>query len=468
MSRARRIAANVIVATVLTACSAQGGRPAHGAGPLPGAASAGDPYAPGEGNGGYDVQNYDLDLRITPRAKPELAGTATITADAAQALSRFDLDLSGLAVSRVTVGGTPAAYTRTAAKLVVTPPKPLAKGRFVVSVTYSGTPQEIDDPVMGKYGWMRTDDGIFVGAEPSGAHTWFPGNDHPGDKATFGFRVTVPRGLTAIANGELIGTATAGGSATFTWRERDPMATYLAMVDVGRFKVRTGRTPGGIPIYTAIDPTVTTISLDTLYDETAKVTDAWARLFGPYPFSSTGGVVDDAQAQFALETQTRPEYVAGIVADPAVIAHELSHQWFGDSVSPARWSDMWLNEGFATYAEWMWGEREGSGAPVQSQFDSRYAQTENGELWDVPPAAPGRSRLFGRSVYERGAMTLHALRKKVGDVKFFALLRDWAAEHRHANATTWQFTALAERVSGMKLDRFFQVWLYDKGRPANW
>ncbi|MCW2946469.1 MAG: Peptidase rane alanine aminopeptidase [Actinoallomurus sp.] len=470
MSRPRRVAASLLVAVALTSCSGKtAAPPPHApAGPVPGAASAGDPYMPGAGNGGYDVQNYDLDLRIAPHAEPELAGTATITADATEALSRFNLDLTGLTVSKVTVGGSPAAYTRSAGKLVVTPPKPLPRGRFVVSVAYSGTPREINDPLLGKYGWIPTRDGVFTGDEPDGAHTWFPGNDQPGDKATFGFRVTVPRGLTAIANGELTGTGTTGGSTTYTWRERDPMATYLAMVDVGRFTVRTGRTPGGIPIYVAIDPSVTTIGLGRLYDETARITDAWVRLFGPYPFGSTGGVVDDAPVRFALETQTRPEYVAGIVADPTVIAHELSHQWFGDSVTPARWSDIWLNEGFATYAEWMWREREPGGVPVQRQFDSRYSQKESGDLWNVPPAAPGRGRMFGRAVYERGAMTLHALRKKVGDAKFFAILRAWAAEHRHANATTADFIALSERVSGISLGRLFRVWLYGKGRPANW
>ena len=429
--------------------------------------TAGDPILPGGGNGGYDVQHYDLDLRIAPRARPSLVATATITATATQALSRFDLDLAGLTVAKVTVDGAPAAYTRVPGKLVVTPAEPIARGRFTVSVAYSGTPREIDDPLLGKYGWIRTRDGIFVGDEPDGAHTWFPSNDHPRDKATFGFRITVPKGLTAVANGELTGTSASGDTKTYTWRARDPMATYLATVDVGRFKVRSGRTPGGVPIYVAVDAAADPGGLDAVYDETAKITDAWAKLFGPYPFSSTGAVVDDAPVRFALETQTRPEYVPGIAAMPTVIAHELSHQWFGDSVAVTRWSDIWLNEGFATYAEWLWGERE-SGETVQHRFDSAYAQAESSDLWKVPPAAPGRARLFGRSVYDRGAMTLQALRNRVGDQRFFAILRAWAAEHRNGNATTPQFIALAQRISGMDLHRLFQVWLYTPERPVKW
>ncbi len=435
--------------------------------PVAGAVSAGDPYVPGDGNGGYDVLNYDLDLRFSPRGAPSLAGTATITADATEPLSRFDLDLTGLTVSKVTVGGVPASYSRTPGELVVVPAKPLHKGRFVVGVAYSGTPREINDHALGRYGWTPTHDGVFTGDEPSGAHTWFPGNDHPADKATFGFRITVPKGLTAIANGELSGTTTSGGSTTYTWRERRPMATYLAMVDVGRFRVRTGRTAGGVPVYVAVDPSVASVGLSTLYKETVQVTDLWTTLFGPYPFDSTGGVIDDAPVQFALETQTRPEYAAGIAASPTVIAHELSHQWFGDSVTPARWSDMWLNEGFATYAEWMWGARQSGGVPMRRQFDARYAQ-KTGDLWTVAPAAPGRRGLFGRAVYERGAMTLQALRQKVGGRTFFAILRSWTAEHRYANATTPEFVALAEHLSGKPLGPFFQAWLYGKGRPAHW
>jgi len=433
-----------------------------------GAASIGDPVVPGGGNGGYDVQHYDLDLHVTPRAKPSLAATATITAVATQALSRFGLDLTGLDVAKVTVDGAPAASRRVPGKLVITPARPIAQGRFTVAVTYSGTPVEVNDRLLGRYGWIRTGDGTFVGAEPDGAHTWFPSNDHPQDKATFGFRVTVPKGLTAVANGRLTGTTAAGNTVTYTWRERDPMATYLAMVDVGRFRVRSGRTPGGVPVYVAADPSVDAKGLDSFYDQTVKVTDAWASLFGPYPFDSTGGVIDDAPVQFALETQTRPEYVPSMAAIPTVVAHELSHQWFGDSVSVKRWNDIWLNEGFATYAEWLWDEREGSGETVQRAFDDRYAQRRSADLWNVPPAKPGRSALFGRSVYERGAMTLQALRKKVGDQRFFTILRTWTAEHRNGNATTPEFIALAQRVSGMDLRHLFQVWLYDRGRPVNW
>jgi aminopeptidase N len=486
-----RFAATLAIAGTVTAC-AQGGtdRPARGdspaAAPAPvegaGASSAGDQYTAGDGNGGYDVQHYDLTVHINP-ADPvkALDGVAVITATATERLARFDLDLSGLNVADVRVDGTAARHVQHGQELIISPAKPLGQGaRFTATVRYSGTPKTIVDPILQRYGWVRTRDGIFIACQPSGAHTWFPSNDHPSDKATFDFHITVPSGLTAIANGEQVdGPAPTGGTGTpqisqavsraettTTWRVREPMATYLATVDVGRFEVRRGKTPGGIPILTAADPSVTSVNVDAFNALNAKITDEWVKLFGPYPFDSTGGIVDDADVDFALETQTRPLY-GSFGTQETIVAHELAHQWFGDSVSVAKWQDIWLNEGFATYAEWLWGERSG-GRTVQQQFDSRYQQRDDREIWDVPPGAPGRAQMFGRSVYDRGAMTLHALRQKVGDDTFFDILRTWAKEHRYGNATTAQFIDVAERVSGRSLDRLFQVWLYDQGRPTNW
>ena len=429
-----------------------------------GAPSAGDPYTPGDGNGGYDVTHYGLKLTLNPSDSVRaLDGVAEITATATQDLARFDLDLTGLSVGDVKVDGTAADHRQQGSELVVTPAKTVAKGaRFKVTVAYSGTPKEINDPVLGRYGWIRTTDGVFIACQPSGAHTWFPSNDHPSDKATFDFDITVPKGDTVVANGDQT-SSTDGGTHT-TWQVKQPMVTYLATVDVGKFNVKKGTTPGGVPILVAVDPSVDTATVENVYAKAAEITDAWVKLFGRYPFSSTGAIVDNADVGFALEAQTRPVF-GSFGAEPTIVAHELSHEWYGDSVSLTRWQDIWLNEGFATYAEWTWGARSG-GPSVQQQYDERFRQRGNKELWDVPPGNPGRQQMFGRSVYDRGAMTLVALQRKVGDDKFWEILRTWAKDHRGGNGTTSQFIALANQVSGTNLDSFFRAWLYDKGRPS--
>ncbi|MFG1851261.1 hypothetical protein ACGFJT_05410 [Actinomadura geliboluensis] len=180
-----------------------GGSPTGAATGPAGPTTAGDAYVPGDGNGGYDVKHYGLKLTITPDGPKQLAGTATITATATERLARFNLDLTGLDVASIKVNGAAARHQRGGEELEITPAKPLAKGaEFTAVVEYSGTPEPTNDPVLGTYGWIRTRDGVFVACQPSGAHTWFPSNDHPSDKATFDFEITVPQGLTAIANGE--------------------------------------------------------------------------------------------------------------------------------------------------------------------------------------------------------------------------------------------------------------------------
>jgi aminopeptidase N len=300
--------------------------------------------------------------------------------------------------------------------------------------------------------------------------TWFPSNNHPRDKATYDIAVTVPSGLTAIANGVEAGTVDAGGGwTTWRWRENRPMAPYLATMAIGKFRVLRGGADG-LPVVGAVAAGLST-DVDDAIRSTPEIVSYLASLFGPYPFDAMGGIVVDAPGMsFALETQTRPVYGPGFFTggDRArrtiTVAHELTHQWFGDSVSLHDWRDIWLNEGFATYGQWLWTEHLGI-ATVQRSVDEAYDAPGNGPGWQPPPGDPGVDRLFGGSVYERGGMTLHTLRMAVGDDAFFRILRTWAAQRRYGTGTTAEFVALAEQVAGRSLADLFDAWLYRTPKP---
>lgn len=463
-------AALALVPAVATAGpdqSSERGRPRFS----PGAPGIGDPYYPLDGNGGYDVRRYELDLAYDP-ATDVLAGAATIEARATQDLSSFNLDFEGLTVRSITVEGRPATWARNGGELTVTPRRGLRdRTRFTTVVTYDGVPQRIED-VFGVSGFFHTDDGALVVGQPDVAATWFPANDHPLDTASFDFRITAPAGLQVLANGELRGSRTRGDTTTWSWRAREPMAPYLAMMAIGDFQVDAYRV-AGIRYWDAIDPNLAPEVQEVARGSLARqpeIVDFLESLFGRYPFSSSGGILDDEpDLFFALETQTRPIYSEYFFDDPrngdSVVVHELAHQWVGDDVALAGWQHIWLNEGFAQYAEWLWSEREGL-ETAQELFDAYVGLFgPDDPFWTVPIADPGPEGIFDGAVYLRGAMTLHQLRLTVGDDAFFRILRTWTREQSGENVTTDDFVALAERVSGQQLDEFFQAWLFTPSKP---
>jgi hypothetical protein len=677
MRRYAVVVAVVVSCWCLPASAAAKDHPA----PTPGAPGIGDPYFPLDGNGGYDARHYLLDLRYDP-ATDVLAGTAVIRARATQNLSSFNLDLVGMTVRAIAVDGRPASWTRDEHELTVTPRKPLRRGhRFTVAVTYDGVPTLDEDPSLGASGWFASDDGATVAGQPHGGAHWFPVNEHPLDKARFTFVVTVPKGTEVVANGLPAGRRTHGGWTTWTWKARDPMASYLATVDIGKWQI-DDRTEDGLRYIDAFDPrlwdrpephsgsrmaisqaanttykrlvrtvevpdaggrftfwvhrdteqgwdfffveahtpgaddwttlpdanghtaddvgfvcplslelhpflahyetdngdgtcapsgttgswnavsgesdgweqwaidlspyaggsvelslsyasddlvNLSGVELDdiatptgsgsTSFEDDGDPFDGWtvagapegsapnendwvtgtaadtppsagertaaaferepeivtflSDVFGPYPFETVGGIVDATPGiGFALETQTRPVYSRDFFGDEtgppntSVIVHELAHQWTGDSLALARWRDIWLNEGFATYAEWLWSEHEGQGTP-QEIFDSVAQIPADDPFWQLAIGDPGPERLFDNAVYQRGAMTLEALRLRIGDATFFELVRRWVSEHAGGNVTTSQFIALAERLSGQDLGAFFDEWLYTPSRPAS-
>ncbi|MFE0101783.1 M1 family metallopeptidase [Streptomyces sp. NPDC059009] len=452
----------------LTACSGSGVNGTSGA------AGLRDPYFPKQGNGGYDVTHYGLKLGYDPESH-HLTGTAEITARATQDLSAFNLDLKGLEVSGVTVEGKAARFQRAGQELTVRPHDDLDKGEtFRATVRYASTPEKITDADDAEEGWLETEDGALALGEPNGSMAWFPGNHHPSDKAAYDIEVTVPKGLKAISNGELTRETTENGRTTFSWHNAEPMASYVATVAIGAYEVKKSATKSGLPVLTAVDASQVKESAKVL----AKIPEIidWEEYnFGPYPFSSTGAIVaPEDSAGYALETQTKPVFPGA--PDTETLVHELAHQWYGDSVTPETWQDMWLNEGFATYAEWLWQE-DHDGDSAQETFDALYKgdyyedEEDNDAVWDFPPAKPtDAAHISDSPVYERGAMVIHKIRQAVGDDRFYDIIQGWAAEHRHGNADTADFTAYVEKMAPddgarEKLKVVWDEWLHGDGKP---
>lgn len=439
------------------------------AGPSPGAPGAGDSYYPDYGNGGYDVSHYDLRLKYQPKTD-ELSGTTTVLARAEQDLSRFNLDFA-LDVKEVHVNGRKAKVSATGAhELEITPAEPLKKGeRFSVVVRYSGIPSEVE--VSGFTSWQRTPDGGVAANEPESAWWWYPSNDHPSDKATFDISIAVPKGYKSLSNGDLVSEEPAGGGWTRSnWRSGQPQATYLATMAVGKFDVTKSKTESGIPVVNAYSESLGDEdgSARASIERTAEITDWLETVFGKYPFSSVGGYVPATGAGFALETQTRPFYGNARFkkgTDVSVVVHELAHQWYGDSVSVRNWRDIWLNEGFASYASWLWSEKEGEGTAQEIASEVYESYPAKDPFWKVSPGDPGAENQFHGAVYDRGAMALQALRNKIGDKDFFKILEGWQTERKGGNARVEDFIKYSEKASGKSLSSLFDTWLYKTSKP---
>ncbi|MEU3714370.1 M1 family metallopeptidase [Streptomyces catenulae] len=429
--------------------------------PASAATGIGDPYFPDDGNPGYDVTHYDVRIAYDPARTDHLDGDTTVTARATEALDRFTLDLKGFTVASVTVDGTPAkAFSRSGAhKLAVVPAHRVADGAtFAVRVKYAGKPDS--------EGWHTLKNGgADATGEPHAATSWYPANDHPSDKATFSLTATVPKGWTAIGNGLPGPTTTEGGRTTFRWHEDKPMVTYASTVAIDKFTVHRTELPDGTPSITAYSP-------GAVIDEAAEAQQGeiltfLASKFGPYPFSSAGSIaingVTGQEGPNALETQSRPTYPGSL--NDASGPHEITHQWFGDSVSIKDWRDGCLNECFAQYANQLWEEHNGS--DLDKSFYA-WVVDENKDdpaYWATKLYDPGVGKELDPALYDKGSLMLHALRRTVGDDAFFATLKRWTHDHAYGNASFPQFEALAAEVSGKDLKGFFDAWAHGTKIP---
>lgn len=430
-------------------------------------AGLGDPLFPLLGNSGYDVQRYTIELAVDPEAG-SIEGSTTLEARANAELERIFLDFSGLSIAEVTVDGQPASFRRIGAELEISPAAPLPAGAdFSLAVRYSGVPAPIIDPsteYFAEIGWINYPGGSYVMGEPSGAQNWFPSNNHPSDKAAFSFRISVPAPYAVAANGILVEEiAGPDDTTTFVWEMDDPMATYLATVHIGRFERELSEGPGGLPIRNYF-PVGTPPDIRDDFERTPEMIAFLNDLLGPYPFDAYGVILVDQPLGYALETQTLSMFGAH-GTDESTVLHELAHQWFGNSVSPATWQDIWLNEGFATYASFLWHEQELGRAAIDRDLRDLHAGLA--ELPEVAAPVPERPEdLFDTiGVYARGALALHALRLELGDEAFFALLRDYYQRYQNGNAAVADFVAMAGEVGGPAAEELLLAWLHGPELP---
>ena len=454
---------------------------AHPDVPSPGAPDVRDRLFPGLGNGGYDVEHYTLDFKYPTTAPVQsVDAVAAIRARATQALSRFNLDFDGDAVRAVSVDGRPARFERQGEELVVTPRSAVGNRRtFTVEVSYTSGPRAIVgnpdlNTVLG-IAWFATPSGSITAAQPNRAHRIYPSNDHPSDKASYTIRATTPAQSTFVANGELTGKSTKNGRTSWTYENREPMASELIQLAFGNHAVKVRGVHRGI-FLRDVAPAADLAALETAFAREIPHLDYMIERVGRYPFRSYGSFASDATFPFALETQTISLYPTFLFFAPftpaiyePIMVHELAHMWFGDDVAPARWSDVWLNEGHATWYEWMYAN-DFFGVNFEARVREAYRQGDQWRAQFGPVAAPSHggedvASMFSPNIYDGGATVLFALREVIGPRAFALLQRAWVTLGSRRSLTTQDFILLASVIGHRDLRGFLNDWLYGTTTP---
>lgn len=462
-----------LAAASLAACSVSRSRsPEGGATPdeEPGASAeasedgAGDPYYPTDGNGGYDVTAYHVQISYDPSSK-ELTGDTLVTSTASDELAKFNLDLKGLEVQSVTVNNADAEFSRSGDhELEITPASPVAAGAtFETRVKYSGVPQMAEEGSLGENGWqISSSGGAFAAGEPHSATSWYPANDTPKDKATFKLDARVPNGWSVISNGVEAAVPTQGtdGWTTYHWVEAVRIATYLTTVGIDKWTIDKSNLPNGTPVVSAYAPGAE--DKRSVESRLPEIIDFLTTKFGEYPLMTAGGIYINENIGFSLETQGRPIYAAW--ADESVVVHENAHQWWGNSVSVEEWRDICLNECFASYAQWLWDEAKND-VNLDDQYRTQVARSTD-RLWSGKLYDMGAGNEF-TAVYEKGPLALHALRRLIGEDAFNRVLKEWPAKHRDSNASWLDFEQFTEEISGKDLSGFFEAYFHDDTQPAD-
>ncbi|WP_238006644.1 M1 family metallopeptidase [Dactylosporangium sp. AC04546] len=483
----RSLISGVLVAALLTAaCTDSEPKPAPSGSAAPSAAPSptgpdytawrggtstpvADPMYPQYGNPAIDVLHYGLVLDWKPDTKT-LTGTATLRLRAAAAVSDVKLDFSkAYTIDGVTLNGTPAGGTVADTKLTVT--GALAKDAFATLVVkYHGTPTTVPMPShrtdAEPLGLTVTKDGgLWTMQEPYGASTWYPANDQPSDKALYDIAVTVPDGWSAIASG----TAQVPDGNTFKYSSTAPVASYLTTLAVGKYQKETAAGPHGIPLTYWYRAGADDKALPYLRKSPQYLT--WLEQhFGPYPFDSGGVLMVPSES--GMETQQMitmglPDYgsdAAFKTGFDADLLHEYAHQWFGDAVTPTNWNDLWLNEGWATYAQHLYtNERDKVTAKAWEEWargvDARLRQRLG------PPGKPKADSFAESNVYICPALMLHQIHEQIGDAAFFALATDWAQKHRDTTQDRASFIAFVNQHTGKDFTSLINTWLDSPTTP---
>ncbi|MBW1600845.1 M1 family metallopeptidase [Streptomyces sp. JJ66] len=446
--------------------------------PYPGPLGVGDRLFPELGNPGYDVLRYDITLTYTGDNTVPLQARTRIHAEVTgERLETVNLDFAGGTVRSVSVNGAPATWQAAGEDLVLTPARPLTGGQPLHVDVRHTSPTSGAKPT----GWIRTKgDGLALASQPDAAHRVFPSNDHPSDKAHFTFRVTAPEEFTAVTTGHAVSRTRQAEGVTWTYRTARPLATELAQVTIGRSTVLRRPGPDGVQLRDVV-PTRHRATLEPWARKTSGHLEWMTGQVGPYPFDTYGVLVVEAALGFALETQTLSLFSLDFLGNedyPAwyresIMVHELAHHWFGNSVSPHRWDDLWLNEGHATWYEWRYAA--GHGGPelterVKRAYESsdqwRQAYGPPARLTPPPSGSEDKLNIFRPIVYDGAAVVLYALRQHIGAEAFERLQRTWVTRYQHGVASTADFIALAGEVAGRDVSGFLRDWLYGEKTPA--
>lgn len=448
----------------------------------PGAEGIGDRLYPRLGNGGYDVDTYEFAVEVSPGGT--IVAAADIVLVTTADLSQFNLDLSGLTVDEVSVDGFPdARASRSDRELIIDLGGTASAGsRLAVGIEYSGMPEPVPaDAVPFAPGWRTGTETFYLFSQPDGASSLFPVNDHPSDRADVVLSVTVPDGFDAISGGDLVSVSSAAASVTFTW-EMEAIAPYLIPLAIGRFELIFEETHDGV-LYDVWVPSALAESRSfELFEIQPRIVEFFEERFGPYPFERAGALIVNDDLPAALETQTIATYTTVSAGwGEIVIAHELAHQWFGNAIALEQWDDIWLNEGFATFAHWLWLEESQGPERYEQEITSAYRRFSGQGLVDggaapadarrrvmdafPPPDDPRATDLFNASVYERGGLALAALRAEVGDDAFFGLVREYTARFVGATIDTESFLSLVAEVLGEPASALVRTWVQDPVVP---